>query len=143
MANIPHISPQNINPQTLPISITHTNTISGNSTTWSQLENPMEIKFKIQESKNILIMASFSRIQHNNVNSNTELRIICNGNQLAVTNTGNAEGWNYRNAHIHCIVSVNPGEYNVSVQYKTQRGFVHFYNNEDGQQERKLTIVTI
>jgi len=96
----------------LPVSKNWNDYITGNSNQWAELATPMNARVRILEPKKLLVLVDISRVQHDTASVNTAFRILCNNAQVALANTGNSCGWDYRSISMHAIVdAVNPGLY--------------------------------
>ncbi len=64
---------------------------------------------------------------------------------VAVTNTGGHNSWAFRTVTFHGVAqNVEPGEYTVSVQFKTKAGTVEaWYHDINGNQYRRLTVLEV
>ena len=121
-----------------------TNQIDGNSTRWANLPTPMEIEYAAGEvgGDHLLVFAHFSRVQHDTRNKNTEFRLLVDGTPIAIANTGNANGWEYRDISLHGFMTVDPAAHlHIEVQYRTQGGRVLWIHDVNGPQERVLTTI--
>ena len=119
----------------------------GTATDWSNL--PTEMALPITTAKaTLFITADFSRIQHSAPNVNTQYRITVEDKtlkkkEIAKTNTGNHEGWAFGPLTLHAATKIEPGDYIVRVQYKTQKGTEIWYNDTNGHQFRRLTVLEV
>ena len=122
-------------------------TEKGSATKWANL--PTEMALPITTGKSTLfIMADISRVQHTTANKNTEFRIIIEDtklvkNQVAWTNTGHSQSWAFAPVTMHGATTVEPGDYTVRVQYRTQGGTVIWFSDPNGRQFRRLTVLEV
>ena len=122
-------------------------TEQGSQTKWTNL--PTEMALPITTGKSTLfIMADISRVQHTVVNRNTEFRITIEDKSLkkkeiTSTNTGHSQSWAFGPVTLHGATTVEPGDYTVRVQYKTQSGTVIWFNDHNGRQFRRLTVIEV
>lgn len=70
----------------------------GSSTAWASLpEVPMTTSFDVTNSENVLLIADISCVQHATIDTNTFFQVIVDDTTVvALSNTGNAEGYLYR-----------------------------------------------
>ena len=120
--------------------------MEGTSIAWANLPHKMNSDLTIPKGvKQLLIFVDMSRVQHNSVNVNTSFRILAEGKkELAMTNTGNVAGFEYRAISFNGVLEVEEGqEINIRVEYKTQSGVVLWADDANGAQERQLTILMV
>lgn len=119
----------------------------GTATAWANL--PTEMALPVTTGKaTLFITADISRVQHTVVNKNTEFRITIEDKRLqkkevAKTNTGNHQSWAFVPLTMHAATTVEPGDYTVRVQYRTQGGTVRWYSDVNGRQFRRLTVLEV
>merc|ERR1711977_436643 len=84
-----------------------------------------------------------SRVQATADNTNTVFRILVDSDQeVALTNTGHSGGWSYDLVSMHGVVSgLSAGEHTAVVQYKVQKGSVHFPSDSNGENHMRLTAL--
>lgn len=119
----------------------------GTATDWANLPTEMALPITAGRST-LLITADISRVQHVVLNTNTEFRITIEDKSLkkkevAKTNTGNRLGWAFAPLTLHAATKVEPGDYTVRIQYKTQRGSVLWAHDANGRQFRRLSVLEV
>jgi len=122
-------------------------TEKGSATNWANLPKDMALPVTTGNST-LFIMADISRVQHSAANKNTEFRITIEDKrlkktQVALTNTGHRQSWAFAPIAMHGAATVEPGDYTVRVQYKTQGGTVIWYSDSNGRQFRRLTVLEV
>ncbi len=115
----------------------------GPSLTWANL--PVDMLLVIDtDASTLLIDASLSRCQHVAPQSNTEYRITVDDVEIAKTNTGGShDSWNFRPVAFHAASKVPAGRHAIRVQYKTVRPAEQWFDDANGSQDRRLTVVEI
>jgi len=124
-------------------------------TKWAELPGqPMTLTFTTEQAGRVLVNAAISRVQSWG-NSNVELRLLLSGEhddagagegeEIARINTGNINGWRFRDASFHGVTALlGPGTHTVRVQVRCTAGStVVFYNDGNGFQQRRLSAVLI
>jgi len=122
-------------------------TEKGSATKWANLPTEMALPVTIRKST-LFITADISRVQHDVLNANTEFQITIEDKKLkkreiARTNTGNHNGWAFEPLSLHAAAAVEPGDYTIRVQYRTQRGTVLWFSDRNGRQFRRLTVIEV
>ena len=112
----------------------------GNSADWSALPTDMILEFDSYTST-LQINVYISRVQQLAANTNTEYRITIDGNEVARTNTGGHNVWNYRVLNLPAIAEVNSGSHIIRVEYRVMGGTENWSNDENGRQERQLIVI--
>ncbi len=121
---------------------------SGTATDWSNLPTEMALSITTERST-LFITADISRTQHSDPNKNTEYRIAIESKKtlmkkdVARTNTGNHAGWAFGPLTMHAATEVEPGDYTVRVQYKTQSGTEYWHDDTNGHQFRSITVLEV
>ena len=115
----------------------------GSSTGWATLPTKMGTEITVPDGvTKMFIFVEMSRVQHDTPEANTQFRIMAENTQVAITNTGNACSWGYRTVSFNGVYNTSPGKnVDISVEYKTQRGTVLWENNNDGTQDRQITVL--
>lgn len=121
-----------------------TDQMDGTSTDWANLPTRMEMEVEIpSKHDNMMVLVSMSRVQHDQPQTNTVFRVVVDGNELAFTNTGGADGWQFAPIDLIGYTAVDGGEtVDVSVEYRTQRGTVMWPDDANAPQERQLIVQT-
>jgi hypothetical protein len=105
----------------------------------------MAINFETAMEGAVRVLAGLSRVQHSFSFHNIAFRILCDGEVIAETNTGDSFGWNYAAISFEGVrTKLAAGSHNASVEYKTANGTVYFANsNSTGSQARHLAVVAV
>ena len=82
----------------------------------------------------MLLFADLARVQHDTVDANTAVRILVDGStEVALWNSGDAQGWSYRAMGMHGAVSgLAAGSHTAVLQYLTGSGTMYLMSRSDG-----------
>jgi len=114
-----------------------------NSRTWATLPGgAMQLQLTTPMAGRMMVNAAISRVQSWGTD-NIELRITVDGSEIARTNTGNVNGWRFRDVTFHAVTELlQPGEHTVKVEFRSRAAStVVFYNDGNGWQQRRLTAI--
>ena len=94
------------------------------SSSWASLATPLTITFAVESDESVLLLASISRVQHSDANTNVAFQIIIDGTtQVAISNTGDANGMQYDAIAVHGVATgLSTGAHYAELQYKVNVG---------------------
>ena len=116
----------------------------GTSTAWASLPGDRAMSLIVESSGDgaCLFFADVARIQCNTGNRNVALRIVVDGEEVALMNAGHSQSWDYDGLAMHgALQSLSAGSHIAEVQYKVQSGTVTFYDDTNGEYSGRLTGV--
>ena len=134
---------------------------------WQPLPTAMEIEVDTRSVGSLKVAADLSRVQHSLSSENIAFRIVvgcpteteeaslpgteeapgCTAPDtvIAETNTGDCFGWNYAALSFEGVMlNLIVGRHRAVVQFKTEKGMVHFPDSDaTGNQARRMNVVAL
>jgi len=114
-----------------------------NSRMWTHLPGAeMQLTMMTSMAGRLFVNVGISRVQSWGTD-NVEFRILVDGQEISRTNTGNVNGWRFRDIAFHGVTELlQPGEHKVLVQFRSRAAStVVFYNDGNGWQQRRLAAI--
>lgn len=118
----------------------------GGSQAYGPLPTPLKITFPVSSGESVLLHACISRVQQQSSNINTNFVIVVDDStEVAVSNTGNALGWNFVAPAFHGVAEgLTAGSHTAEVKYYTQGGTVYLpHSDPDGPGYLSLTAQAV
>jgi len=114
-----------------------------NSRAWAHLPGAeMRLTIMTPIAGRLFVNMAISRVQSWGTD-NVEFRIVVDGQEISRTNTGNINGWRYKDLTFHGVTDLlQPGEHKLAVQFRSRAdSTVVFYNDGNGWQQRRLSAI--
>jgi hypothetical protein len=102
----------------------------------------MYVNFELNATRVVTVLASLSRVQHHNGNTDTEFRLVIDGIEVARTNSGYTYQWDFKPIAFHGVSSLlEAGTHTAAVEYKTAIGTAMLFSDAHAPQQRQITIL--